>query len=112
MINEVKRVSDPSSFMLDDSYSQLSTKRVQQLIKRRSYMLNDFDDEHSVSDAADVSMMSGSRRRISMGVPYVEATHLEPSSKLMAGMAPHIVGTAGKDLASRVGSAYGKIGEN
>ena len=54
-------------------------------------MLNDFDDEHSVSEAADISMMSGSFRhahnRISSGIPFIESNYLEPSSKLMAAMA-------------------------
>lgn len=57
-------------------------------------MLNDFDDEHSVSAAADdLSMISGSYRhnhRISSGVPFIEANYLEPSSRLMAGMAAPI----------------------
>jgi len=36
-----------------------------------------------------MSMMSGSVKhyRMSGGVPFIETNHLEPSSKLMAGMA-------------------------
>ena len=53
-------------------------------------MLNDFDDEHSVSEAADISQVSSSyqyhNRNIS-GVPFIEVNYLKPSSKLMAEMA-------------------------
>lgn len=60
------------------------------VMRARTYALNDFDDEHSVSDiAGDISMMSGSfkHNRFSTAVPYIEANYLEPSRNLMAGMA-------------------------
>ena len=52
---------------------------MQHILRARTYALNDFDDEHSVSDmAGDLSMMSGSFRhnRFSNAVPYIEANVL------------------------------------
>ena len=69
-------------------------------------MLNDFDDEHSASEAGDLSMMSVGRR-VSMGISYNENTRLEPSSKLMAGMA-----APSNELTKRISSAYVQHGEN
>ena len=84
----------------------MSTRLVQQLLNGRTYVLNDFDDEHSVSEVTDMSMMSGSYRRHDMS--YTGANRLEPSSKIMAGMAAH---TRSKDLIARVGSAYTHMGD-
>ena len=56
------------------------------------YALNDFDDTYSVSDAADLSMYSGSIRQSRSGLPFLETGYghvmqLEPSSKVMKQMA-------------------------
>ena len=55
------------------------------------YALNDFDDTYSVSDAADLSMMSESLRHM-RGLPFLEAGHkvaasLQPTSQVMQDMA-------------------------
>ena len=56
--------------------------------QRTNYALNDFDDNYSIDDIDHLSVMSGSTRnlRFSSGVPFIEANHLAPSSKVMADM--------------------------
>ena len=86
----MRNASMPDGPNLDDSTSQKRQQSMAQVLRARTYALNDFDDAHSVSDiAGDMSMMSGSfkHNRFSSAVPYIEANHLEPSRNLMAGMA-------------------------
>ena len=62
------------------------------LRQRTNYALNDFDDNYSISDVNDLSMLSGSVRhmRSVTGVPFIEAgglVMLPNTSQVMRQMA-------------------------
>ena len=64
---------------------------MQQLMRSRTnYALNDFDDNFSMSDAADLSMMNESfvMMRAVGGIPFIESgMALPPTSQVMREMA-------------------------
>lgn len=64
---------------------------MQQLMRSRTnYALNDFDDNFSMSDAADLSMMNESflQMRAVSGLPFIESgLALQPTSEVMQAMA-------------------------
>ena len=62
-----------------------------------TYMLNDFDDNYSVSDAADLSVISGSLKHYggilgrSLNFEAENQRNLQPTAKIMKEMAPEKV---------------------
>ena len=86
---------------LDESMSKASYQRMQtqkltnKYKKMPTYMLNDFDDNYSVSDAADLSVISGSLKHFGggyMGRSLVfeaeSQRNLQPTAQIMKEMAP------------------------
>ena len=90
---------------LNESMSKASYQRMQTLKlsnkykKMPTYMLNDFDDNYSVSDAADLSVISGSLKHFGgfLGRSLVfeagNQRNLQPTAQIMKEMAPEKIST-------------------